>query len=100
MNSVKERIRYLQIEILLEKGRDKDFLTLEDMTKKFLKDYPKSVHKQRIEYVLGFSLIRNKQEAQGEKILNALLENDLTSGHIKAMVRSELALMKIKKMDI
>ena len=100
MNSVKERIRYLQIEILLGKGRDKDFLTLGDMTKKFLDDYPKSVHKGRVEYVLGLSLIKNKQEKQGTEILNALLVNDLTSGHIKAMVRSELALMKIKKMEI
>ena len=100
MNSVKERIRYLQIEILLERGRDKDFLTLETMTKEFFKKHPKSVHKERVEYVLGLSLIKNKQEVKGEEIFNALLANDLTSGHIKAMVRSELALMKIKKMEI
>ena len=100
MISVRERIHYLQMEILFSKGKKEDILSIESMASKFLSDYKKSVHKERVKYMLGSVLVKNKKEKEGKKILNSLLMSDVTSGHIKAMVRSELALIKIKEIKI
>ena len=100
MNSIKERISYFRIESLFGKQKPEGLKTLEPMVADFLKDYPESSHGKRMEYILGLSLIRNKEEKKGKEILETLLSQGTTSEIIKEMIRSELTLMKIKEVEI
>lgn len=97
VTSMKERLSYLNIEIDFGKGRYKG---LHKSIDKYVKTYPKSKYKNRLGYIQGMSLIKDKKLAEGKKVLEKLLEDGETSETIKGLVKTELSLLKIKQKTI
>ena len=100
MKGVKERIAYLEIEILAGEEQAESYLSLENKITDFLSTYAKSEYHGRVRYLQGVTLVANKKPADGQKVFTELLQNSETSEYIKGLVRAEIALMKIKERTI
>lgn len=99
LNQVRERILYLYIETLAQQ----DFKSLdeiEDAVNLFLSDYPSSQHIGRVKLLLGMIFVENQQERRGVSIFEEILANESVEGHIKEMVRSEMALINIRSKNL
>ncbi len=96
MDSVREKVSYLNIELLAGDETDASFLIMESKINNFKKEFSKSIYSGRINYLLGLSLLNNKKDDEGKKILEALISNDGVDEHIKNLARSELSMLKIK----
>ncbi len=96
MDSVREKVSYLNIELLAGDESDESFLLLESKIKKFKKDFDKSIYSGRINYLLGLSLLNNKKDDEGKKVLEGLISDEGIDEHIKNLARSELSMLKIK----
>ncbi len=94
ISEVKERIAYLNIEIMSE---SKKYLLLESHIKEFLNLYPNSNYIGRVTYLLGKSLIENNNVVKAKNILKSLLEKNNVSPYLKELVRSELTYLKLKE---
>lgn len=95
---VKERISYLNIEILY--GNNNDSSILERRVSDFKENYKNSIHLGRVDYILGLVLIENNKVDNGKKILTELIKNERVSDYIKELARSELSLLKINERTI
>lgn len=100
MKNTRERLSYLSIEIEAGKGSAKSSLSLEPMIMKFKKEYPKTEHLGRVNYLLGTAFAKNKKPQQARELFEEILNNAETTESIKEMVRSELSLMAIKERTI
>ena len=100
MKSMRERLEYLQMELLAGKADLNSFLKLEGKTKGFLEQYPKSQYINRVNYLSGLSLIRNKKEKDGRKVFEGLLQKTDVSNYIKELVKAELSLISIRNKTI
>ncbi len=92
-----ERVSYLSIELLSEKNDKKSNLLIEPKALRFLERYKKSDYKGRIRFLLGKSLVKNKKEAEGKKILDEIIKDENIPKYIRGMARSELALLRINE---
>ena len=97
MFEVRERIAYLNIEILAGKRSTQSFMLLEGKIKRFLKEFKKTTYKGRLSYLLAISLLKNKKIDEGKNILTQILDDKSVSDYVKEMARSELSLLKIKE---
>jgi len=97
MTKVRERIAYLNLEILSGEGSSAAYLTLEGKITNFLKEYKNSIYYGRVSYLLGISYFKNKRDDEGKKILNSLIVDEKISSYIKELAKSELSLLKIKE---
>ncbi len=100
MNSVKERVAYLEIEILSGEETPASYLLVENKIEAFLRNYAKSTYYGRVSYLNGVAKVANKKDSEGKKIFSQILENKDVSEYIKGLVRTELALLKIKERTI
>ena len=98
LDKVKERISYLNIEIM--HGEDGEKLILEDRIRNFKMIYKKSIYSGRINYILGMTLLANKKMDDGKKVFLDLIKDEKTPEHIKQLAKSELSLIKIKEKTI
>ncbi len=96
----KKRIRYLLIEVLISENKKENFVELEPMIAKFRNDYPKSQYDNRVTYLFGLSLLRNKKEKESIKVLNDLVNDVKVIGYIRELARSELSTIRINKDQI
>jgi hypothetical protein len=96
MDSVREKVSYLNIELLAGEESAKSFLMMEAKIKTFKDEFKKSIYSGRINYLLGLSLLSNKKDSEGKKILEELIGQDDVDEHIKDLARSELSMLKIK----
>ncbi len=97
MKSLRERLEYLNVEILGGKGTAAAYLQLEPRIQGFLKEYPKSEFKGRVNYLLGLSFIKNKKNTEARKVLEELVRDNDVSSYVKELARSELSLLNIKE---
>lgn len=100
MTKVKEKISYLNLEVLAGSNQKGAEYLLVARIKNFLKGYPKSVYKGRLQYLLGLALADTKKEKEAMKVFSEILEDESISEYIKEMVKSELSLLKIKNQTI
>lgn len=100
MTKVKEKISYLNLEVLAGSNQKGTEYLLVARIKKFLKDYQKSVYKGRLQYLLGLALADTKKEKEAMKVFSEILEDESISAYIKEMVKSELSLLKLKNQTI
>ena len=96
MDSVREKVSYLNIELLAGDEKDENFLLTEAKIKSFKKEFSKSIYSGRIDYLLGLSLLNNKKDDEGKKVLETLISDEGVDEHIKNLARSELSMLKIK----
>ena len=97
MDSVREKVSYLNLELLAGDETDKSFLMMEAKIKDFKSEFKKSIYMGRINYLLGLSLLNNKKDAEGKKVFEELIGQDGIDEHIKDLARSELSMLKIKE---
>ncbi len=97
MNKIRERITYLNLEILAGEDSDESYLILEDKIRKFKDEYKDSIYHGRVNYLFGVSLVKNKKKDQGKEILRSLLVDEKAASYIKELAKSELSLLKIKE---
>jgi TolA-binding protein len=97
MDSVREKVSYLNIELLAGEETDKSFLLMEAKINKFKDEFKKSIYMGRINYLLGLSLLNNKKDAEGKKVFEELIGQEGVDEHIKDLARSELSMLKIKE---
>lgn len=100
MKSMRERLGYLNIEIIAGKNSDKSSLLLEPRIKEFLKLYPGTDYTGRCTYLLGMALAKNKKPQEAKALFEKILQDNETPASIKELVRSELSLMAIKERTI
>lgn len=100
MKSLRERLEYLNIEILAGKRTAKAMLLLEPKIKDFLKKYANTDYQGRCNYLLGMALAKNKKPQEAKKLFEKVLQDENTPASIKELVRSELSLMAIKERTI
>ncbi|MCK5882799.1 MAG: hypothetical protein KAG61_03855, partial [Bacteriovoracaceae bacterium] len=62
----------------------------------FLRNFEKSAYYGRVSYLFGVAKIANKKNSEGQSVFAKLLEDSEVSEYIKGLVRTELALLKIK----
>lgn len=96
MDSVREKVSYLNIELLAGNNTDENSMLLEAKIKKFREEFSKSLYSGRIKYLLGLSLLNNKKDAEGKEVLEKLISDEGIDEHIKDLARSELSMLKIK----
>jgi predicted Zn-dependent protease len=97
MARVRERIGYLDIEILAGKKNAEGYMRLEPAIDRFKKDFSKSDYMGRVDYLLGVALINNQKTEEGKTLFQGMLKNDKVSGYLKELIKSELALLTIKE---
>ncbi|PIR30482.1 MAG: hypothetical protein COV38_05385 [Bdellovibrionales bacterium CG11_big_fil_rev_8_21_14_0_20_38_13] len=97
MTQVRERIAYLNLEVLAGKSTDLAQAQLEKGILSFKKNYPNSQFGDRLGFLLGTAMIENAKVDQGVKIFNDMLSDGKVSDTIKDMIKSELSLLKIKE---
>lgn len=100
MQNMRERLEYLSIEIEAGKKTAKSSVSLEPMILRYKKNYPKSPHIGRVNYLLGMAFAKNKKLPEAKKLFEGILNDQQTPETIKEMVRSELSLMAIKERTI
>lgn len=97
MDSVREKVSYLNIELLAGEETSKSFLIMEKKIKDFKGEFKKSIYTGRLNYLLGLSLLNNKNVDEGKKIFEELISQEGIDEHIKDLARSELSMLKIKE---
>lgn len=97
MFEVRERIAYLNIELLAGKRSKESFIILEGRIKRFFKEFKGSSYKGRLSYLLAVSLLKNEKRKEGKEVLTQILEDESVSDYVKEMARSELSLLKIQE---
>ncbi len=97
MTQVRERIAYLNLEVIAGKSTDLARAQLEKGILKFKKNYPNSQFRDRLGFLLGTAMIDNAKVDQGVEIFNEMLSDGKVSDTIKEMIKSELSLLKIKE---
>ena len=100
MTKVKEKISYLNLEVLAGSNQKGTEFLIVAKIKKFLEGHPKSAYRGRVQYLLGLALAEGKKEKEALKVFSDILEDESISEYIKEMVKSELSLLKIKKQTI
>lgn len=100
MRSLRERLEYLNIEILAGKRTAKAMLLLEPKVKKFLEKYKDTDYAGRCNYLLGMALAKNNKPQEAKTLFEKVLQDENTPASIKELVRSELSLMAIKERTI
>lgn len=98
--SLKERILYLNIEILAGEQKEENSILLESEIKNFLLGFPETNYKDRVTFLLGQAYIQLNKLDQGEKIMNELTEGKSVPNYIKELARTELSFIKIKNKTI
>ena len=94
------RLSYLIIETIFSEDTPESYLILENKIKNFKKKFKESSYKNRLDYLLGISLINNKRQKEGEEVLKNILKNKEVPNHLKELVNSELTLLKINNRTI
>ncbi|WP_172867709.1 tetratricopeptide repeat protein [Halobacteriovorax marinus] len=97
MDSVREKVSYLNIELLAGDEKDASFMLMESKIKRFKEEFSKSIYLGRVNYLLGLALLNNKKNEEGREILEKLISEDGIDEHIKNLARSELSMLKIKE---
>lgn len=97
IQNVRERIAYLGIEIMSQKGTAVNFMLFEKMIDDFKKNYLKSVYTGRVNYILGQMMVSNQKIKEGRDIFNGLVNDKETSEYIKELAKSELGLLNLKE---
>jgi hypothetical protein len=97
---IKERILYLNIEILAGEQKEENALELESEIKSFLSTFPKTEYRDRINFLLGQSFIQVNKLEEGEKIMKELTESESVPNSLKELARTELSYIKIKNKTI
>jgi len=97
MFEIRERIAYLNIEILAGQKSKESFIILEGRIKRFFKEFDESTYKGRLSYLLAVSLLKNEKVEEGKEILTKIVDDKSISDYVKEMARSELSLLKIKE---
>ena len=97
---VKERIAYLNIEILYGESSRKAYLALEEIISDFNKVYQKSVYSGRVNYLLGMALVSGRKIDDGKKVFSELIDDEKVPEHVKQLARSELSLLRIREKTI
>jgi hypothetical protein len=97
MLEVRERIAYLNIELIAGNSSDASSLILEAKIKNFFSGFKNTSYKGRLNYLLAVSLLKNKKSNEGKDILKKLIGDKSVSDYIKEMAKSELSLLKIKE---
>ena len=100
MTKVKEKISYLNLEVLAGSNQKGTEFLIVAKIKKFLEGHPKSAYRGRVQYLLRLALADSKKEKEAMKVFSDILEDESISEYIKEMVKSELSLLKIKKQTI
>lgn len=98
--SLKERILYINIEILAGEQKDENSLLVESEIKAFLSEFPNTDYKNRINFLLGQSFIQLNKMEEGEKIMKELVEGESVPNSLKELARTELSYIKIKNKTI
>lgn len=97
MTQVRERVAYLNLEVMAGKSTEIARAQLEKGILSFKKEYPNSQFSDRLGFLLGTAMIDNAKIDQGVKLFNEMLSDGKVSDTIKEMIKSELSLMKIKE---
>ena len=97
IQTVRERIAYLGIEITAGLGKTENYMLFEKKINDFKKAYPKSIYSGRVNYLLGQAMIANQKVKEGREIFNSLVNDQGTSEYIKELVKSELGLLNLKE---
>lgn len=97
IQSVRERIAYLGIEIAAGKGKKENFMMLEKKITDFKAQNKKSIYSGRINYLWGQSLVLNQKTKEGKEVLTNLMNDKDVSDYIKELAKSELSLLNIKE---
>jgi len=100
MKSMRERLEYLNIEILAGDGTAKSSLLLEAKILDFMKVYPGTDYTGRCNYLLGMALAKNNKPLKAKELFEKILQDQDAPASIKELVRSELSLMAIKERTI
>jgi hypothetical protein len=94
-NNVAQRVEYLLIESHSSDVKP-SYAMIEKESVTFIEKYKKSSYLPRVKYLYGISLLRNKKEKDGKKVLDALVESAETPEYLKGLARSELSSLMIK----
>ena len=100
LEEIKERVRYLGLEIYSGMGDDVSSLKVEELILDFNKKYPKSIYKGRVHYLLGKTYVQNKKLEEGMKVFNEIINDKDVSDYIKELAKTELSYIKIKNRTI
>lgn len=97
IQSVRERIAYLGIEISAGKGAKENFMILEKKITNFKASNPKSIYLGRVNYLWGQALVVNQKTKEGKEVFTNLMNDNDVSDYIKELAKSELSLLNIKE---
>jgi TolA-binding protein len=100
VKGTRERLLYLTLEIDAGSTKTEDKLLLESRLGSFMKAYPKSLYRDRINYLLGRTYIENKKVKEAKDVFQKLLSAEEVGSSIKELVRSELSLLTIKEQTL
>lgn len=95
VKAVNERVYYLLAEDLF--GEAKKFKALEKVCRKFIGTYPASEYIDRITYIFGHTLLKNKRNDDAKEVLTKLIEKESAAEYLKGLARSELSSLAIKE---
>lgn len=96
MQSVRERIAYLAIEILSGRSSNADSEPITKAVATFKKNYPKSIYLGRINYLYGLHLVKNQRAKEGKEVFTNLINDTTVSDYIKELAKSELSILNLK----
>ncbi len=99
-NPLRERILYVNLEIMAGEQKEENAIQLEKDSKLFMNEYPQSIYKERVTFLLGQSYIQMNKLDEGEKIMKDLVEGKSVPNYLKELARSELSFIKIKNKTI
>lgn len=99
MNSVRERIAFLEIELIIKNNKSK-IKTVENKIRLFKEKFSKSSYIPRVNFILGKLLVSNEKVSEGLKILENVIKNDRTPTYIKELSRAEISYFRIKERTI
>ena len=100
LRKVKERIAYLNIEILYGEGNKKIYSALEERINDFKKAYTKSIYSGRVNYILGMTLVAVNRIDDGKRIFSDLVKDKGIPEYVRQLARSELSLIRIRENTI
>jgi len=100
IQSVRERITYLGIEIYTNRKSKENQTMREEKMNSFIKAFPKSTYVGRVTYLLGQVLIEGNKNKEAREVLNKLINDTSVSSYIKEMAKSEIGLLNIKEKNI
>ena len=99
MVSVRERVAFLEIELLL-KSKNKKVGSIENKIVDFKKKFNKSIYMARVNFLLGKLLVSNNKKKEGLDLLKKVIDNDQTPNYLKELGRAEISYLKIKERTI